>query len=515
MLALSDKPDTTPACGDLDDGFSPVAAYEYVESFLKQNGDPAPQTPDGCVVLPLSLVLSLLPSEVLGDDAAAAAADGESVSIEVPDLYAQLAAGRVAISATALAYHVPAHLLRHEAFEEHGDEIVLPLRHVVDAVGFASLRRHCAVKRRRYANIDRLENPFKEATLSEVSVTSEPAVEQPVSDPISVDEPVSQDLAEDRPGMAVSAPQPSASEEPAEEEPVAVEPVETEPTVEEPVVAELVSEETSVVESQVDEEFAEEPVAGVSPTAPSADVVLDTAPSAPGQGEPQAAVAVDLADEFLEVLGNVNLNTADFADLMTLDGMSKALAQRILEYREANGPFETIFDLWNVPRVGRRTFRRLTGMPYSEKRCHRGRHLARLLRIPVSKVSDLDSIAEAMAGRPGFSGCVIADGEGLLLSQGGTGGLGVKLSAVTPRIVSQIRESMNAIDAGCLDSISICIDGQMLTLVSTRDVALAAIHEENRVTKTQLELIRKVGHELAWLLSHRAYVVQTPPTEDA
>ncbi len=229
MLALSDKSDTTPACGDLDDGFSPVAAYEYVESFLKQNGDPAPQTPDGCVVLPLSLVLSLLPSEVLGDDAAAAAADGESVSIEVPDLYAQLAAGRVAISATALAYHVPAHLLRHEAFEEHGDEIVLPLRHVVDAVGFASLRRHCAVKRRRYANIDRLENPFKEATLSEVSVTSEPAVEQPVSDPISVDEPVSQDLAEDRPGMAVSAPQPSASEEPAEEEPVAVEPVERRP----------------------------------------------------------------------------------------------------------------------------------------------------------------------------------------------------------------------------------------------------------------------------------------------
>ena len=52
----------------------------------------------------------------------------------------------------------------------------------------------------------------------------------------------------------------------------------------------------------------------------------------------------------------VNINTADIYTLMTLDGIGEIYAQRIIDYREANGPFEKIEDIQNVPGIGEKRF---------------------------------------------------------------------------------------------------------------------------------------------------------------
>jgi competence ComEA-like helix-hairpin-helix protein len=44
----------------------------------------------------------------------------------------------------------------------------------------------------------------------------------------------------------------------------------------------------------------------------------------------------------------INVNTATSAELMTLDGIGEALAKRIIAYREANGPFQTLDGLVSV-----------------------------------------------------------------------------------------------------------------------------------------------------------------------
>lgn len=50
----------------------------------------------------------------------------------------------------------------------------------------------------------------------------------------------------------------------------------------------------------------------------------------------------------------VNINTADVAALASLSGVGESKARAIIEYREANGPFDSVEALTNVKGIGER-----------------------------------------------------------------------------------------------------------------------------------------------------------------
>ena len=76
----------------------------------------------------------------------------------------------------------------------------------------------------------------------------------------------------------------------------------------------------------------------------------------PGAGAGAGSVRGGASDPGGGPAALVNLNTATRADLDPLPRIGPAMAQRILDYRDANGPFTAVEDLRNVTGIGEKTF---------------------------------------------------------------------------------------------------------------------------------------------------------------
>lgn len=72
--------------------------------------------------------------------------------------------------------------------------------------------------------------------------------------------------------------------------------------------------------------------------------------TAPATAPTTAALAETATEETISF--PVNINTADADTLTALPGIGKVLAERIVAYRQQNGPFRAIEEITNVEGIG-------------------------------------------------------------------------------------------------------------------------------------------------------------------
>ncbi|WP_322786105.1 helix-hairpin-helix domain-containing protein [Caldanaerobius polysaccharolyticus] len=81
----------------------------------------------------------------------------------------------------------------------------------------------------------------------------------------------------------------------------------------------------------------------------------------PKKGEklPQPAANVSTVGGETPAEGKININTASLQELDTLPGIGPVIAQRIIDYRNQNGPFKSIEEIKNVSRIGDKLYEQI------------------------------------------------------------------------------------------------------------------------------------------------------------
>ncbi len=431
-----------------------------------------PQLRSAAVKLPLSIIIAMVPHQVLANPMPAL--DGQMIPIPLNEIIPQL-------PKTLFTDH-----LREPCEESAIDNAEIPDPfHEKSAIVETPAEAPVAVD----LTVDEAaleDNSFSIFAERTPALPIEPVASEPTPEPVVVPET---EIAEPLP-EPVATVEPVAEPEPAVEEVVAVEP--------EPEPVEVVTPEAvqPVVEPEPVMAAAEEAVPPV--VEPEPEVVAPVAEVALPAAEPVSEPAAETpAVDERKLL--VDLNRCGVEDLVTIPGIGRALAQRIVDFRNTRGQFHSVHELRQVPGIGRKTFRALAGV--------QPRALNRLLGAPHDGELTLQEIVRLAGKLPGIEGCMLATSDGLFL----TGELPAHLdqstiSVFAPQLFKKVGRYARELKVGSIRRFTIFTDTQPISIFRAGDVYLIVIHDPFRFSKALLRRCERISQEIARLSSQRVTV---------
>lgn len=201
----------------------------------------------------------------------------------------------------------------------------------------------------------------------------------------------------------------------------------------------------------------------------------------------------------------VDINHADLQALLKLPGIGPLRAEAVLKYRQAHEKFQSIFELAEVPGIGRKMFKQVTGLTLRR----RDRHdtLCRLLELDKAARPTLAQLAGHLCTWAPITGCVFSNREGMPLASAGlTEAEAAPFAAIVPQLFRRARRYLRALDPQAVQTLVLPCGAKPAVLVQGREFCLILTLPPGAPLDPLLQRLNGLADELDWLQSQRAIV---------
>jgi competence ComEA-like helix-hairpin-helix protein len=201
----------------------------------------------------------------------------------------------------------------------------------------------------------------------------------------------------------------------------------------------------------------------------------------------------------------VDINHADLQALQSLPGIGPLRAEAILKYRRDHEKFQSIFELAEVPGIGRKLFKHVTGL--TMRRRDRHELLCNLLGLEKTARPTLAQLAGHLCALAPVTGCVFSNREGMPLATAGlTETEAAPYAAIVPQLFRRARRYLHTLDPQPLHTLVLPLGAKPAVLVEARDFFLILAAPPNAALDPLLQRLGGIVRELDWLQGQRAIV---------
>lgn len=449
---------------------------EQIDGIIGDGEGEADEPPEADLALPLWELLRLVPEALRRQGAVDPAEQRrQAVSLQVPDLLDQLAAGQVQMPLASLLAAIPGELLVENPQVAAGQQVTLPLSSVVAAIPPDFLNRQRKTPQREIG-LDHLPDPFT-----------------PQAETVTGEKPRPADtatLAEARPTVVPTPPAPGLSEQAPPTVPVQPDaPAVSVPAAPRPAPSGVVPGERVAPPPAEPDELPETPSAlpaePVQPEPPRREAAAITPP-------PPAPLPETPADAPVLPLRGIDVNRAGLRDLCKrLPGIGPKTAEELIRAR----PFTSVYDLRNIPGIGARQFFRITGehLPPTGAVAE---VIEGVLGPATQHLPNLREVALRIAGLNGVHGCLISHVEGHLLAAANAGKAHQSFGAIAPQIMKSLEKYMDLLRLESPSSVTVFTDPKPFHIARCGNLFLIVSIPRTRFSIRRINLMENILGEI-------------------
>lgn len=193
----------------------------------------------------------------------------------------------------------------------------------------------------------------------------------------------------------------------------------------------------------------------------------------------------------------IDLNTATAEEITThLEGIGRAMAERIVEDRKQNGPFYALYDLARVSGIGSRLFERITGWTWHEDLYGQLSVVNQVLDKWDGGLPNLNLVAQRFNALSGFDACVILHRDGHLLASSWDESFNQPMEAMAPQIIKRVSQYMKNVCPEELLSVTAFLQGRVVIFSQHEDIIFVGVRSPRALNRRHLQVVQGMAMAL-------------------